>query len=141
MSNITVHPLLQQVSSNLGTELYVVLSGYIGPSDEDIVRLYSSLEMSHYVDIPSRDVLAVSDADPNGRVKIFILGSAPIRLTKTCPAKAYEVFNGDENPGPPDSDGGDGRADDPVQTGGGSYALNNRLSMVMHFKKLFKRYN
>lgn len=134
----TINPLLQQVSNNLGTESYIVLSGYIGPSEGDtITRLYSSLEISHYIDIPSDEILAISSGNaPEERVKVFIRGSAPIRLTTVYPARAYEAFNGDDNPG----SGGD-RADEPVSTGGGHFTQDGRISAIKHFKKLFKKFN
>lgn len=151
MTKIPVHPLLQKLTNNLGTEWCVVLSGYVSPSNEEnVIRLCSNLEMSHYIDISSDDVLDISSKDPTERVKLFIRGSASIKLTKTLPAKAYELGNGEgggseggggDGGGGEGGSDGDGDVDPPQQTGGGNYTLNDRLRMIMYYKKLFKRYS
>ncbi|KXY46895.1 hypothetical protein MHB70_30200 [Bacillus sp. FSL M7-1020] len=132
-----VHPLLENISDNIGTDLYVVLSGYIGDSEEDnLVRLYSSLETSHYIDIPLDAVINYSNPSVStGRVKVFIRGSAYIKLVQVLPIRADEVFNGDENPGD------DNTVDPPQDVGGNGYTLPKRFRMINHFKKLFKRFN
>ncbi|MDD1504251.1 hypothetical protein PVA17_16010 [Lysinibacillus sp. CNPSo 3705] len=141
-----VHPLLENISDNIGTDLYVVLSGYIGNSEENnIVRLYSSLETSHYIDIPLDAVINYSNPSvQTGIVKVFIRGSAYIKLVQVLPIRADEVFNGDDNPGddtvdPPQDVGGS--ADGGGSDGGNGYTLPKRFRVIKHFKKLFKRYN
>ncbi|MGX5452711.1 hypothetical protein [Bacillus cereus] len=133
--NIPINPLLENVT--VGTDLYVVLSGYVGKSsDSSVIRLYSSLEMSHYIDIPLNGIISYDDSDGSTeRTKIFVRGSTYINLGKVIPIKATEVFNGDDN-----SDDGGG-VDQPVETGGSTYALLERFKMISHFKKIFKRYN
>ncbi|MGE1043959.1 hypothetical protein ACQGRZ_27970 [Bacillus wiedmannii] len=126
----SINPLLNTVP--IKTKLYVILSGYIGKSsNKSIVRLYSSVEMSHYIDIPSDGIISYDFSySLTGRTKIFVRGSAYINLVHVIPIRATEVFNGHENFG--DNDG-------MVQTGGNNYKLLEIFRIINRFKKLFKR--
>jgi hypothetical protein len=63
-------------------EQIVELKGYVGPSAPDTVRLYQSLSLSHYYEIPrSAIVSATREGDPTtGPVKLYIRASTPVVL-------------------------------------------------------------
>ena len=78
---LTPNPLVERtLKSTEGNGVIVVLEGYVGPSSEDVVRLYDDLTLARYHDIPRSDVVEVSrlgtnDADP---VKLYVKGTAMI---------------------------------------------------------------
>jgi hypothetical protein len=67
----------------------VEFRGYIGPSSTpDVVRLYQSLGLARYYEIPRSAIInAIRDEDPKtGAVKVYVRGSATIVIASKVPA-------------------------------------------------------
>jgi hypothetical protein len=74
-------PLVEQLirAAPEGDQI-VELSGYVGPSESDKVRLYSSLSLLSYVEVSRSEILHVQrrEADAIGPVKLYVRGSTKI---------------------------------------------------------------
>ena len=79
--SISPNPLIEQMlrASPDGDQI-VELRGYVGPSTPDTVRVYKSLTLSHYFEIPRSAIVHSSqEGDANtGPVKLYVRGSAMI---------------------------------------------------------------
>lgn len=75
------HPVIEKLVKAAGDDSVAQLEGYIGPSKGDTVRLYLTLELTSYVDIPRDALLHVEElSEGEGRVRTHVLGSREIQL-------------------------------------------------------------
>src|SRR5262245_59177677 len=76
---IEPNPLVEQMLRS-APEGIVELKGYVGPSTPEMVRLYMSLTLSSYVEIPRSAIVNVlQEGDPKiGPVKLYVRSSATI---------------------------------------------------------------
>jgi len=76
---LSVNPILDALATK-GSGKVVELRGFVGPSDSTVVRLYESLEMVSYLEIPKSEVLhAVADPkSANGAIKLYVRGNTEL---------------------------------------------------------------
>jgi hypothetical protein len=80
-SSIMPNPMVEQMLRVVPDgESIVELTGYVGPSTPDTVRLYPDLTMSRYFDIPRNAIVNLMHAgeSKNGAVKLYVRGVAPV---------------------------------------------------------------
>lgn len=76
-----VHPVVEKLVKAAGDDSVAQLEGYVGPSRGDTVRLYLTLELTSYADIPRDALLHVEElSEAGGRVRAHLLGSREIQL-------------------------------------------------------------
>jgi hypothetical protein len=77
---LKVNPLLAKLAARAGQSRIVEMEGYIGPADTGVVRLYGSLSMDSYTEIPKDGVIeAIECADSkDGRVKLYVADTTEV---------------------------------------------------------------
>jgi hypothetical protein len=78
---LSVNPIVARLVKGAGTGSVIGLTGFVGPSEGVSIRLYESLSLDRYLDIPKDSVLhslAVPD-DAHGQVTIYVRSDAKIR--------------------------------------------------------------
>ncbi len=78
---LKVNPIIEKLSEVAGRDSAVELQGYVGPSEPNVIRLYRSLSMTHYVEIPKDAILHAVETkdDDTGQVKLFVAGSTQMQ--------------------------------------------------------------
>jgi hypothetical protein len=77
-----VNPLVAKLLDTAKDETVVQLEGYVGPSETSILRLYRSLDLSEYMDVPEVGILHFEELSEggDGRVRVWVRGSAKIQF-------------------------------------------------------------
>jgi len=78
---LTSNSLIEQLQkATPDGERLIELRGYVGPSTPETVKLYRSLSLANYYEIPRNAIVnVVQEGDPKtGPVKLFVRGSATI---------------------------------------------------------------
>ena len=92
---LRVNPVLRELSQGAGSDSIIVLEGYVGATNETYVRLYPSLDLSMYLDIPKGGILRVTEdkARTDQRVQIFVRSTSDVRVTValTVPASTLPI--------------------------------------------------
>ncbi len=73
----------------------VKLSGFVGNSGSEKIRLYQTLEMNNYVDI-FRDAILHSEkisGDENGKISVYVLKSANVTVGQISTTTAGEAIH------------------------------------------------
>jgi hypothetical protein len=72
--DLTVHPVLQKIKPKPCDEReFFVLTGYVGDTEDDIVRVYPTLNLGTYYEIPEDSIVAAEKVDPNQKLSRTIL--------------------------------------------------------------------
>ena len=81
-------PVIAKLSERASGEGVAELQGYVGPSEDEVIRLYGSREMISYVDIPMTAVLHIVEPEnENEPTVIYTLSSTEVRFTSVRSAK------------------------------------------------------
>ena len=81
-------PVIAKLSEQANGEPVAELQGYVGPSGDDVIRLYGSRQMNSYVDIPQSAVLHIVEPEnENNPTMIYTLASTEVRFTSVRSAK------------------------------------------------------
>ena len=96
-SNPKPDPLIAKLSERANGEPVAELQGYVGPSEDEVIRLYESRQMITYVDIPKTAVLHIVEPEnENEPTAIYTLASTRVRFTTvrsaTLPAEQVPAF-------------------------------------------------
>ena len=82
-----VDPVIAKLSEQANGSPVAELQGYVGPSEDDVVRLYGSRQMNSYVDIPTTAVLHIVEPEnENKPTVIYTLASTRVRFTTVTSA-------------------------------------------------------
>jgi hypothetical protein len=77
-------PLVEKLLKVAGEDSIVEMEGHVGPSDGETLRLYSSLELTEWVDVPRHGILHVEEVrDERKRVRAYVRGSAQVRVVSS----------------------------------------------------------
>jgi len=81
--------VVQQLLRETAAGETVELSGYVGPSAPDVVRLYGSLALGDYVEVPRAALVSVlDDAGPkDGPVRLLVRANATVVSARRHPAR------------------------------------------------------
>jgi hypothetical protein len=94
MPRPTVHPTLARLKESVGNSASTVqLKGFVGPSPEGIVCLFSDLSLdSTCIDIPEKAVLHFEEDSESGQTTLFVDPSATLEIVavETLPALAFK---------------------------------------------------
>jgi len=77
-SSTKVHPVIEALEqANAAT---VVINGFLGTSEDNVVRLYDSLDLSSYIEIPKDDIIHMKseESDKPGTISAFVRSSSEI---------------------------------------------------------------
>jgi hypothetical protein len=98
-SSVAPNPVVEQMlRATPDGEPLVELRGYVGPSTPETVRLYVSLSLSQYLEIPrSAIVYLLPEGDPKtGPVKLYVRGTATVvsanRLIASSAASSQQAI-------------------------------------------------
>ena len=74
-------PIIKKLEEALKRDSVVHLEGYVGSSVEGTLRLYRTLNLESYVEVPKKEVIACVEIpnDNFGRVKVFIPASTMVK--------------------------------------------------------------
>lgn len=86
------HPAIAAMVAREGAQRVVTLTGFIGPSDGGMLRLYPSMNLARCLDIPEEAVVHVEEpAEAGGRVWAHVDSRAEItvslRASRTVPVE------------------------------------------------------
>jgi hypothetical protein len=86
---LKVNPLIAKLAGATSGGA-VELQGYVGPSEAGTVRLYRSLAMDSYVDIPREAILDAADveSDSEGRVRLYVQGTSELKEVSISSVRA-----------------------------------------------------
>ncbi len=89
-----VHRLIAALEKS--DEGSVELRGYLGTSDESVVRLYRTVDTSSYVEIPKEDILYLEGPEGGelGEVRAFVKSSSLLRDVHIDQVAAFDVVVG-----------------------------------------------
>lgn len=86
-----VNPLVRELLSAGGKVL--VIGGFLGPAKEGHVRVYASLGLGTYVELPESDVVRVVDAErPSDPSTVFFRREAELTYVKRATMRAAEAL-------------------------------------------------
>lgn len=78
------HPIVRKLEAAAAGDSVVMLEGFVGKGSSDRLRLYGSLDLRAYWDIPREDVLAAEElSSDERRTRVFVRGSSNISATST----------------------------------------------------------
>jgi hypothetical protein len=77
-----VNPLVAKFLDIAKDETVVQIEGYVGPSETSMLRLYRSLDLSEYMDVPEAGILHFKELSEgsDGLVRVWVRGSAKVRF-------------------------------------------------------------
>jgi hypothetical protein len=90
-TSITTNAIVEQLLRDAGGEQIVELSGYVGPSTPETIRLYQDLSLIRYLEIPRAEIIhSLQQGDPKfGPTKIYVRGTAKILVAKRQSASTF----------------------------------------------------
>lgn len=100
---LEVNPLVAKLLESAEGEPITSLEGYIGPSEEAKIRLYTDLQLNEYIDLPEEAVLHAEEPDQaEGRVRLWLRADARVQIisTRTTSAQAARLSIGGIGSGP-----------------------------------------
>ncbi len=108
-----VDPVIAKLSEQANGSPVAELQGYVGPSEDDVVRLYGSRQMNSYVDLPTTAVLHIVEPEnENKPTVIYTLASTRVRFTTVT----SETLSADQVPAIVGSQGSFGRSEKGIIT-------------------------
>jgi hypothetical protein len=81
-SEYQINPVIGKLLENNTLEQPLVIEGYIGAVEQDVVRIYKNINTSAFFDVPKDSILHsmdIADGQQIGRVRVYIKPSAQIR--------------------------------------------------------------
>ena len=94
-SKLSKSPIIEMLIDMLGQDPVIELTGYVGRSDKDMVRLHRHLDLSTYVEFPKESILDVHTLDEkSGRVSVFISVSSEAKI-RIVNSKQMSIRSGD----------------------------------------------
>ncbi len=125
-------PVIAKLSERASGEGVAELQGYVGPSEDEVIRLYGSRQMSSYVDIPMTAVLHIVEPEiENEPTAIYTLASTQIRYTSVRSA----TLPADQIPATAGSQGAFGLGERGIIIVGGHPAVE--VPAILHSRALF----
>lgn len=109
MKKLKPHPRLKKLDERFGSNASAIaLSGFVGPSPEGVVRLFSTPSGGECVDVPQAAILDFEQADESSPTELFVDPSAIVTIVSTAkvPIVALALRVKDGGPG----DGGVGKS-------------------------------
>jgi hypothetical protein len=91
-NTIAVSPALQQMLQRQDAGPVTELSGYVGQSLPDSIRLYWDRTLTRYWEVARADIVQhIAGNNPNDAVKIYVRSSATITFANRVPAEAAAI--------------------------------------------------
>jgi hypothetical protein len=81
-SEYQINPVIGKLLENNTLEQPLVIEGYIGAVEQDVVRIYKNINTSAFFDVPKDSILHsmdIADGQRIGRVRLYIKPTAQIR--------------------------------------------------------------
>jgi hypothetical protein len=77
-----VNPLVAKLLDIAKGDTIVQLEGYVGPSETSKLRLYRSLDLTEYIDVPEASILHIKELSKasDGPVRVWVRGSAKVQF-------------------------------------------------------------
>jgi hypothetical protein len=98
-SSVVPNPVVEQMIRAVPDgESIAELKGYVGPSTAETVRLYDSLSLKRYIEIPRSAIvnMAQEGDSKTGPVKLYVRGTAIVvsasRLTASASASSHQAM-------------------------------------------------
>lgn len=101
----------KKISGSTQRNTLASLDGYIGPTDKNLVRIYSGLDLGQYVDIQESEIVHVTYAskNPEDACRVFFKSDCELKYVRTATFKASDAIESRTASGSGCSCGGDRR--------------------------------
>ncbi len=87
--DLTPHPILDLIMNKVKPGEVIVVTGYLGAPDNNVIRIYLDLSLSAYLEVQADKVLYAEKFDPSDETKptkILVASDAPLKLVRTVEA-------------------------------------------------------
>ena len=89
-----INPIVKSFSSQKTDTKTVQLKGFVGEGPKGFIRIYFSLDLFSYADIPEADIIHFIEPEKDDSpIKLFVKASAEVKCTvdRTYTTKAYKL--------------------------------------------------